>query len=69
VGGHRAAELGACARHKGDEATGPNDRGKPGSKRHRVVDCGGIPLALILLAAALAWINRFRRLTVRDNRL
>jgi hypothetical protein len=69
MGGYRAAELGAYARHKGDEATGPNDRGKPGSKRHRVVDCGGIPLALILLAATLAWINRFRHLMARDNRL
>ncbi|CCC97364.1 transposase (fragment), partial [Azospirillum baldaniorum] len=33
---------------KGGEETGPNptDRGKPGSKRHILVDANGIPLAL-----------------------
>ena len=38
---------------KGGPKTGPNptDRGKPGSKRHLVVDRGGIPLAATLSAA------------------
>jgi transposase len=38
---------------RGGECTGPNptDRGKPGSKRHVLVDAGGIPLALLLSAA------------------
>src|SRR5919205_4228105 len=37
----------------GGVATGPNptDRGKPGSKRHLVVDRQGIPLAVLLTAA------------------
>ena len=41
------------SREKGGELTGPNptDRGKPGSKRHVIVDAGGIPLALLLSAA------------------
>jgi transposase len=29
----------------------PTDRGKPGSKRHVLVDAGGVPLALLLSAA------------------
>ena len=35
-------------RHKGGDEIGPNptDRGKPGSKRHILVDANGIPLAL-----------------------
>ena len=38
---------------KGGEETGPNptDRGKPGSKRHLVVDRNGIPLTVFLTAA------------------
>ncbi len=38
---------------KGGALTGPNptDRGKPGTKRHVLVDAGGIPLALLLSAA------------------
>ena len=45
--------LSECAGQKGGEATGPNptDRGKPGAKRHLVVDRGGIPLAIVLSAA------------------
>src|SRR4051794_29410682 len=45
-----AASLPAKA---GGAATGPNptDRGKPGSKRHLVVDRQGIPLAVLLTAA------------------
>jgi transposase len=41
------------AGQKGGEATGPNptDRGKPGSKRHVLVDAGGIPLAFALTPA------------------
>ena len=37
----------------GGELTGPNptDRGKPGSKRHVLVDAHGVPLALLLSAA------------------
>src|SRR3954469_24615310 len=39
--------------HKGGECVGPNptDRGKPGTKRHVIVDAGGIPLALLLSPA------------------
>ena len=38
---------------KGGRETGPNptDRGKPGSKRHVVIDANGIPLAVTLSAA------------------
>jgi transposase len=38
---------------KGGELTGPNptDRGKPGSKRHVLVDADGIPLAFALTPA------------------
>jgi transposase len=45
--------LGECARKKGGDQTGPNptDRGKPGSKRHLVVDRRGIPLVIRLSAA------------------
>ena len=41
------------AGEKGGELTGPNptDRGRPGSKRHVLVDANGIPLALELTAA------------------
>jgi transposase len=41
------------AGQKGGELTGPNptDRGKPGTKRHVLVDTGGIPLALRLTPA------------------
>ena len=41
------------AGEKGGEGTGPNptDRGKPGSKRHVLVDANGIPLALELTPA------------------
>jgi transposase len=42
-----------CSDIRGGECTGPNptDRGRPGSKRHIIVDAGGIPLALLLSAA------------------
>ena len=42
--------LGQHGGQKGGELTGPNptDRGKPGSKRHLVVDRTGIPLAALL---------------------
>jgi len=45
--------LGECARCRGGEKTGPNptDRGKQGSKRHLVVDKGGVPLAVRHTAA------------------
>ena len=56
-GPHRlvAGCAGLCerARKKGGQKTGPNptDKGKPGSKRHVVVDAQGIPLAVLLSAA------------------
>ncbi len=42
-----------CPGEKGGAATGPNptDRGKPGTKRHLVVDRAGIPLAEFITAA------------------
>ena len=42
----------ACQRKRGS-ATGsnPTDRGKPGTKRHLVVDANGTPLGLILTGA------------------
>jgi transposase len=42
-----------CPGKKGGEETGPNptDRGKPGSKRHLVVDRNGLPLTVYLTAA------------------
>src|SRR5918993_391775 len=41
------------AGQRGGALTGPNptDRGKPGTKRHVLVDAGGIPLALVLTPA------------------
>ena len=41
------------AGQRGGECVGPNptDRGKPGTKRHVLVDAGGIPLALELTPA------------------
>jgi transposase len=47
------AGLSECARKKGGDETGPNptDKGKPGTKRHVVVDRGGIPLAVLLSGA------------------
>lgn len=49
----RGVGRGQRACKKGGGATGPNptDRGKPGSKRHVVVDRQGIPLAARLSAA------------------
>ena len=40
-------------RAKGGEKTGPSpvDRGRPGTKRHLVVERGGLPLAAVLSAA------------------
>lgn len=51
--GAGSAGFGQRARPKGGPKTGPNptDRGKPGSKRHVVVDRQGVPLALLLTAA------------------
>ena len=54
---HRLEPGGAGQRQrpgkKGGQDTGPNptDRGKPGSKRHVVIDAHGIPLAVVLSAA------------------
>ena len=54
---HRLEPGGAGQRQhpgkKGGPDTGPNptDRGKPGSKRHVVIDANGIPLAVIISAA------------------
>jgi transposase len=43
------------AGQRGGALTGPNptDRGKPGTKRHVLVDAGGIPLALVLTPASV----------------
>ena len=45
--------LGEHTGEKGGEQTGPDpaDRGRPGSKRHLIVDGGGIPLAAELTGA------------------
>lgn len=60
AGGCRSDRLEPCEpgqrQHpgkKGGEDTGPNptDRGKPGSKRHLLVDRNGIPLTVYLTAA------------------
>ena len=42
-----------CTGEKGGSATGPNptDRGKPGTKRHLVVDARGTPLGLTFTGA------------------
>jgi transposase len=47
------ARCGERPGKKGGERTGPNptDRGRPGSKRHLLVDAGGIPLAVALTPA------------------
>ena len=47
------ARCGERPGNKGGERTGPNptDRGRPGSKRHLLVDAGGIPLAVALTPA------------------
>src|SRR5215211_966618 len=49
----REPRLGQPSGQKGGEETGPNpvDRGKPGSKRHLLVDRRGAPLAVWLSAA------------------
>jgi transposase len=49
----RVLGLGQHGGQQGGELTGPNptDRGKPGSKRHLVVDRTGIPLAALLSGA------------------
>ena len=51
--GARLLGLGERAGQKGGEKTGknPTDRGKPGSKRHLVVERRGVPLAIALTAA------------------
>jgi IS5 family transposase len=51
--GAGVAGFGQRARQKRGPKTGPNptDRGKPGSKRHLVVDRHGIPRAFLLTAA------------------
>ena len=59
LGAANAIDWGRCSLDrvsvpaKGGELTGPNptDRGKPGTKRHVLVDAGGIPLALELTPA------------------
>jgi transposase len=45
--------LGEPGREKGGEDTGPSpvDRGKPGTKRHLIVDARGLPLAVLLSGA------------------
>jgi hypothetical protein len=50
--GRRWTRL-AHAGQKGGEKTGPNpvDRGRPGSKRHLLVDGNGTPLVAVLTGA------------------
>jgi transposase len=52
---HRALleQLNEADRAKGGGQAGPNptDRGKPGTKRHLVVDASGVPLAVVMSAA------------------
>jgi transposase len=47
------AGFSECARKKGGDETGPNptDKGKPGTKRHVVVDRRGVPLVSLLSGA------------------
>ncbi len=56
--------LGERARQKGGEAVGPNpiDRGKPGPKRHVVIDRNGVPLAVVLTAANVHASKVFEKL-------
>ena len=61
----RAALDSAYVPAKGGSATGPNptDRGKPGTKRHLVVDARGTPLGMTLsgttrLVARHSWRDR-----------
>lgn len=56
--------LGQPTSEKGGERTGSNpvDRGRPGSKRHLLVDGGGIPLAVMLTGAEVHDSKVFNRL-------
>ena len=48
----RCCSTARACRPKGGRVHRPEpDRGKPGSKRHVLVDAGGVPLALLLTAA------------------
>ena len=49
----RERGLGEPGREKGGRETGPSpvDRGKPGTKRHLIVDAKGLPLAALLSGA------------------
>lgn len=51
--GHALRSIRRASRLPGGEASGPNptDRGKSGTKRHLVVERGGLPLAVIVSAA------------------
>ena len=51
--GRCSLDSAAFPAKRGASCTGPNptDRGKPGSKRHVLVDANGIPLALLLTPA------------------
>src|SRR5690606_15829063 len=74
-GPHRlvAGCAGLCerARKKGGKRTGPNptDKGKPGSKRHVVVDAQGIPLAAPLSAGNAHGSMLFEALLAATERL
>ena len=56
--------LGERGGQKGGEKVGknPTDRGKPGSKRHVVVDRGGIPLAVVPTAVNVHDFKVFEKL-------
>jgi transposase len=53
ISGDARSTAPPSSRRKRGERVGPNptDRGKPGTKRHVLVDAGGIPLALVLTPA------------------
>ena len=76
--GQASLDSASIAAKRGGDRTGanPTDRGKPGTKRHVVVDRKGIPLAALITAAiaapssqrTLAWLSRSRRPVVRYER-
>jgi transposase len=51
VAGQPGQRLGRSQKGGGETGPNPTDRGKPGTKRHVVVDAAGVPLALRLSPA------------------
>ena len=66
----RASLDSATVPAPGGEKTGPNptDRGKRGSKRHLIVDGGGVPLTVILTAANVHDAKVVEELLIALNR-